>query len=1141
MRIGQRIALDGARRRIGTVVEDRLSLDDGKSVREHRLLLEDGGCVWVDLETEPHEMLEAAVDDECIIQLPKERIGLRCIISHARLIDPARGEKCAHPANANFKVLLDCTRRQRTCPLFGCNQPIMRGQRSIVRDDELAMQLRGVPSHVETAWLSNGELTWMCDEEEEDDGAAGAVFVESHRACRKQRRAHNSERGRGSRPRFTTTAGGSGTAEIECVVCEDNEDGDEDNNEDGDEDRAEGNGDNNEEEGAAAFVLEAEGLTLHISRNRWNVTGYKGVSKKPSRYFRPYHAVAPGGKSLGWFKTAVEAAVVYARHCSMGLNRTWVQCDACDKWRRLPAGEAAGRGRWECRLHPDPGLRSCAAPEEALDGDEEDGAAVDDDDGGDELLSAENATSARATYAAGMRLVIDVGSETGYKGVSRATGAGDGIVRYRAQAPKRPSGGWHPGVHGPRRVRCRQCNACRLPPCGVCAPCLDCPRFGGPGRQKQSCRQRVCLDPLLPAVLPEGMEHRTCAPRMVGQDLGTYGTAIEAAIAYARFVQGVEVVNWVQCDDCAKWRRVPEGAGPHASSRRRWTCRMLPQPGRGCGEPEEAMEESEQLQFEEAGPTPQERSAGLRSWACCDLCSKWRRLPLGVKPPGKRDSWDCSMVRLACSVPEAAMREDEDELLHPRLAVTGSRRTLREALAGVPPSEQSECPELGEGWMRVKKPRHMSVEGRIAHYSVYYSPQGEIFRSMVEAQRHLAGRAAEERGAVGAATLNGQHARSSAVSDYQFGIEELATAADVVPDELSLGPPTLFGPPAMATTGAVCAEGGDLGAHASPPRCLACHGQHRPHTCGRVRRKLPPHSTSTAAPLTSPHAPPRSAPRPRQPSPPSALPTLPALSAPPPPREAVEAATVRGVTASVVAERHRRLTEERSNLLARVMLLDKEIAELDDLTAAPPTTSEPAQPTHSTTPTTPAPPMPSLASVPAPSQRQAVVKRQCPPALPAPPLPPAMLPQTLEEALRLLAETPRTRIYPRVGQRFVGTPLCRGVPFIEDYAIGIVIHAPDHSQSLDEHYHCRLLWRDPNEDGAAIQARSFRCSTVYANSFYMVGGGAPPKPYSRADFEMLESENSIAELKEAGFAFYSHDGHWEHARPGRDRVRCKAR
>lgn len=54
--------------------------------------------------------------------------------------------------------------------------------------------------------------------------------------------------------------------------------------------------------------------------------------------------------------------------------------------------------------------------------------------------------------------------------------------------------------NGPRRrrTRCKNCEACQRSDCGECSFCLDMVKFGGPGRAKQTCMMRQCLQPMLP-------------------------------------------------------------------------------------------------------------------------------------------------------------------------------------------------------------------------------------------------------------------------------------------------------------------------------------------------------------------------------------------------------------------------------------------------------------------------------------------------------------------------------------------------------------------------------------------------------------------------------------------------------------------
>ncbi|KAJ9190572.1 hypothetical protein P3X46_001759 [Hevea brasiliensis] len=49
-------------------------------------------------------------------------------------------------------------------------------------------------------------------------------------------------------------------------------------------------------------------------------------------------------------------------------NETWVQCDACRKWRKLTDAIPNATAAWFCSMNTDPAHRSCKDPEEAWDG-----------------------------------------------------------------------------------------------------------------------------------------------------------------------------------------------------------------------------------------------------------------------------------------------------------------------------------------------------------------------------------------------------------------------------------------------------------------------------------------------------------------------------------------------------------------------------------------------------------------------------------------------------------------------------------------------------------------------------------------------------------------------------------------------------
>ena len=216
-------------------------------------------------------------------------------------------------------------------------------------------------------------------------------------------------------------------------------------------------------------VREAEGLQLHLSAS--NASGYKGV-KTPDSTGGGWAAEAPrqGGarRYLGTFETAVAAAVAYARAVAAppqpaaprphqtkeaqvaavlervlrmverratprasGAKRArpppvaeWVQCDACNKWRRLLQSDGALPERWTCELNTgDPARSRCDAPEErtidsAVDEEHDDG----DDEGAEPVAEAE-----------GVPLHMSAVSATGYTGVRRESWRGEGEACYSAR------------------------------------------------------------------------------------------------------------------------------------------------------------------------------------------------------------------------------------------------------------------------------------------------------------------------------------------------------------------------------------------------------------------------------------------------------------------------------------------------------------------------------------------------------------------------------------------------------------------------------------------------------------------------------------------------------------------------------------
>ncbi|XP_053670041.1 jmjC domain-containing histone demethylation protein 1 [Anopheles nili] len=89
-----------------------------------------------------------------------------------------------------------------------------------------------------------------------------------------------------------------------------------------------------------------------------------------------------------------------------------------------------------------------------------------------------------------------------------SSGAGGTVAGGRGPYKKHAGGGGghghngdkRDGGNGPRRrrTRCKNCEACQRSDCGECSFCLDMVKFGGPGRAKQTCMMRQCLQPMLP-------------------------------------------------------------------------------------------------------------------------------------------------------------------------------------------------------------------------------------------------------------------------------------------------------------------------------------------------------------------------------------------------------------------------------------------------------------------------------------------------------------------------------------------------------------------------------------------------------------------------------------------------------------------
>ena len=76
-------------------------------------------------------------------------LSLRCAISGARLVAPAKCEACTHLPRCNYDVLRTQVGKSKKCPVAGCEAKVGR-TRDVKIDDTLAAKLEAVPSFKET-------------------------------------------------------------------------------------------------------------------------------------------------------------------------------------------------------------------------------------------------------------------------------------------------------------------------------------------------------------------------------------------------------------------------------------------------------------------------------------------------------------------------------------------------------------------------------------------------------------------------------------------------------------------------------------------------------------------------------------------------------------------------------------------------------------------------------------------------------------------------------------------------------------------------------------------------------------------------------------------------------------------------------
>ena len=142
----------------GMVIGHRTEDDRGVPIPCIQVAYDAGFQRWHNLLTS--QVRPALADDaECICEIQHgwQRIETRCCISHAALIDPARGDTCTHESRCNYGKLRNYAARKQACPVAGCNAPIPRVH-SVVRDDSMRKALQH-QRDIHTAGLA-GTIWW---------------------------------------------------------------------------------------------------------------------------------------------------------------------------------------------------------------------------------------------------------------------------------------------------------------------------------------------------------------------------------------------------------------------------------------------------------------------------------------------------------------------------------------------------------------------------------------------------------------------------------------------------------------------------------------------------------------------------------------------------------------------------------------------------------------------------------------------------------------------------------------------------------------------------------------------------------------------------------------------------------------------
>ena len=99
----------------------------------------------------PHERATLASSATCTLR------PTRCAISRGTLTDPAKGTRCAHLPQCNYKTLYEHIGRDKKCPIAGCAAPLQRSH-DVKRDVALAAQLAQLPLSTARVWVRGAEV-----------------------------------------------------------------------------------------------------------------------------------------------------------------------------------------------------------------------------------------------------------------------------------------------------------------------------------------------------------------------------------------------------------------------------------------------------------------------------------------------------------------------------------------------------------------------------------------------------------------------------------------------------------------------------------------------------------------------------------------------------------------------------------------------------------------------------------------------------------------------------------------------------------------------------------------------------------------------------------------------------------------------